>query len=118
MRKLGLILLIAGAIVIVSYIVGDLVVKEASGSSHPSVAHEIGRTMWSWGHTIGSAMRDFFSAFFLKAEVPVAVKGAGAAMMLAILLLIYSQMWGKSGSSGRSSGRSKSRHERYQPTRH
>jgi len=106
-----MILLVAGCIVILSYIVGDLVVKEASGASHPSVVHEIGRTIWSWCHTIGGAMRDIFSAFFLKADIPVAVKGAGAAVMLAVLILIYSQMWGKSsGSSGGRSGRSKSRY--------
>jgi hypothetical protein len=111
MRKIGMILLIAGCIVIMSYMVADLVVKEANGSNNPSVVHEIGRTIWSWFHTIGGAMRDFFSAFFLKADIPVAVKGAGAAVMLAVLLLIYSQMWGKSSrSSGGRSGHSKSRY--------
>lgn len=116
MRKIGIILLIAGGIVMLSYIVGDLVVKEASGAQHPSVARELARTIGSWFHTIGVAIRDFFSAFFLKADVPVAVKGAGAAMMLAVLLLVYGQMWGKSsGSSGGRSGRSNSR--RYEPTR-
>jgi len=112
MRKIGWILLVAGCIVLISYMVADLAVKEAKGSTNPSVVHEIGKTMASWGHTTGVAMRDFFSAFFLKAEVPVAVKGAGAAVMLAVLILIYSQMWGKpskSSSSGHS-GRSKSRY--------
>jgi len=116
MRKIGWILLVAGCIVLLSYMVADLAVKEAKGSNNPSVVHEIGKTMGSWCHTTGVAIRDCFSAFFLKADVPVAVKGAGAAMMLAVLLLVYSQMWGKSsGSSGGRSGRSKSR---YQHTRY
>jgi len=111
MRKIGWILLIAGFIVLLSYTVADLVVKEVKGSNNPSVVHEIGKTIGSWGHTTGVAMRDFFSAFFLKADVPVAVKGAGAAVMLAVLILIYSQMWEKTSksSSGRS-GRSRSRY--------
>jgi hypothetical protein len=114
MRKIGWILLVAGCIVLISYMVADLAVKEAKGSNNPSVVHEIGRTIGSWGHTTGVAMRDFFSAFFLKADVPVAVKGAGAAVMLAVLILIYSQMWEKPSKSSRSSsgrsGRSRSRY--------
>ncbi len=111
MRKIGWILLVAGCIVLVSYIVADLAVKESNGSTNPTVLHEIGKTIGSWGHTIGIAMRDFFSALFLKADVPVAVKGAGAAVILAVLILIYSQMWEKpSKSSHGHSGRSRSRY--------
>ena len=115
MRKIGWILLVAGFIVLISYMVADLAVKEARGSNNPSVVHEIGRTIGSWGHTVGVAARDFFSAFFLKADVPVAVKGAGAAVMLAVLILIYTQMWEKSSGSssrrsGRRSGRSRARY--------
>jgi hypothetical protein len=111
MRKIGWILLVAGCIVLISYMVADLAVKEARGSTSPSVIHEIGKTVASWGHTTGVAARDFFNAFFVKAEVPVAVKGAGAAVMLAVLMLIYTQMWGKtSKSSSGHSGRSRSRY--------
>src|SRR4030042_3076940 len=95
MRKIGWILLVAGFIVLISYMIADLAVKEARGSSNPSVIYELGRTIGSWGHTVGVAARDFFSAFFLEADVPVAVKGAGAAVMLAVLILIYTQMWGE-----------------------
>lgn len=113
MRKIGWILLVAGFIVLVSYMVADLAVKEARGSDNPSVVYEMGRTIGSWGHTAGVAVRDFFKAFFLEAKVPVAVKGAGAAVMLAVLILIYTQMWEKpsrSSSRSRRSGRSRARY--------
>ena len=114
MRKIGWILLVAGFIVLVSYMIADLIVKEATGSNNPSVIREIGKTIGSWCHTAGVALKDFFSAFFLEANVPVAVKGAGAAVMLAVLILIYTQMWGEktarsSRSSSRRSGRSRAR---------
>ncbi len=111
MRRIGWILLVAGFIVIISYMVADLAIKEARGSSNPSVIHEIGRTMWSWGNSVGMAVKDMFRALFIEAAVPVAVKGAGAAVILAVLILVYTQMFEKSSrSSGGRSGRSRSRY--------
>jgi len=110
MRRIAWILLVAGSLVIVSYMVADFVVKEAKGSSNPSVLHEMVKTLWSWGVSVCGALRDMFKALFIQASVPVAVKGAGAAVILAVLILIYTQMFEKSsGSSSRRSGRSRSR---------
>lgn len=110
MRKLGVLLLVAGGLVIVSYVVADLAMRISGHSNSPLVINEIFTTIGHWIRSIASAFRDSFDSFFVKSDLSVGIKGAAAAMILATILLFISLLHsGKhsGASAGRSSHRSR-----------
>ena len=105
MRKLGVLLLVAGGLVIISYVVADIATRVSGHSNDPLVISQIFTTIGHWLRGVGSGFKDFMDAFFVESDLSVGIKGAAAAIMLALVLLFVS-LWHGGKHSRASAGRS------------